>query len=167
MTDKLPGCWWGGRGLWFLLPFTPREQGCRNIWCPGDTRRKRCMLWDIGLVCNNRWIGSHWPKFRGSLQVLTLTLPQAAQGGEEGGWLWFVWLDRGWKRKAHDSAEQRDGVTEGPWRWWKIGSTDTNNVRSDKNVKNYRSKLNRVISVTLMLILADCFKTGKLSCTHQ
>lgn len=63
--------------------------------------------------------------------------------------------------------EQQDGVTEEPWRWWKIGSTDTNNVRSDKNLKNYRSNLNRVISVLLMLILADCFKTGKLSFTHQ
>lgn len=78
-----------------------------------------------------------------------------------------MWLDRGWKRKAHDSAEQRDGVTEEPWRWWESGSTDTNKVRSDKNLKDCRSNLNRVISVPLMLILASCFKTGKLSFTHQ
>lgn len=43
------------------------------------------------------------------------------------------WTGRG-ERKAHGSAEQRDRVTEEPW-WWKRGSTDTNDVKSDKKLK--------------------------------
>lgn len=42
-------------------------------------------------------------------------------------------LDREEERKAQDSAEQRDRVTEVP-RWWKSGSTDTKDVRSDKKI---------------------------------
>lgn len=71
--------------------------------------------------------------------------------------MWFVWLDReGW-RKARDSADQRDRVTEEPW-WWKSGRKDTNDVRTDKKclkfLKNYRSNLTRVMGAPLTLILA-------------
>lgn len=60
----------------------------------------------------------------------------------------YVAGQEGGERKAHDSAEQRNRVTQEPW-WWKSGGTDTNNARGDKKILiNYRSNLNRVISVT-------------------
>lgn len=69
-------------GVCVLVPLAPRG-GWRHISCPGNVREMGVGGWDIGLVCNDRWIGSHWPKLEEVYK--SWPPPQAVQGGGGGG----------------------------------------------------------------------------------